>query len=219
MSVITQADFHAIYGAGRGLCKGSPAYTTERDVRVLTALVDHFKARRCLEIGCNIGATSAAILNGNESIVEYIGLDLPKIWFRNEPAGHLALHDPRFVLMQLENGSHDFKALCIDRPDFIFIDGAHDYAAVKYDTELALSIIAPGGVIAWHDYQMPTNPDVAEYIHEINDKPGEPVIVWVKDTWVCYQITAEKRAASTEEKSDGQENERQSCGVLGNDPA
>lgn len=202
MSVITIQDFHAIYGPGRPLCPGSPAYSTEKDVRVLTALADYFKVKRCLEIGCNIGATSAAMLAGNVTIEEYIGLDLPKIWFRDEPAGHLALADPRFHLNQLEHGSRDIRDGDVEPQDFIFIDGAHDYESVKYDTALARTLLSPGGIVAWHDYQHPNNPDVAKLIHEINDKPGVPPIIWVKGTWVCYQITAAPDAAQQEVKSD-----------------
>ncbi len=62
MSVISKQDFQATYGPGRPPCKGSRGYTPEADIRVLTALADHFRVRRCLEIGCNVGATAAAML-------------------------------------------------------------------------------------------------------------------------------------------------------------
>lgn len=202
MSVITKNDFQAAYGPGRPPCKGSPDYTPEKDIRVVTALADHFRVKRCLEIGCNVGATAAAMLAGNSTITQYFGVDLPKIWFRDEPAGHLALSDHRFILLQPENGARDIRPGDMEPLDFIFIDGAHDYASVKADTELAHALLAPGGIIAWHDYQHPKNPDVARLIHEINDKPGVPPIVWVKDTWTCYKITAAPDAAMVEEKSD-----------------
>ena len=204
MSVITQNDFHRIYGPGRPSCQGSPNYTPEKDVRVVTALADHFRVKRCLEIGCNVGATAAAMLAGNATIEDYVGIDLPNVWFNdgNLPAGHLALSDHRFILLQPENGARDIRPGDSEPYDFIFIDGAHDYASVKADTELAHALLAPGGIIAWHDYQHPKNPAVAKLIHEINDKPGVPPIVWVKDTWTCYKITAAPDAAMVEEKSD-----------------
>lgn len=199
MSVITQSDFHAIYGPGRPPCAGSPNYTPEADIRVLTALADHFRVKRCLEIGCNSGATASAMLAGNKTIEEYIGLDLApgSTWYlkANETPGCYALSDPRFHLNQPERGSRDIRDGDIEPQDFIFVDGAHDYESVKYDTALAHTLLAPGGIIAWHDYQCPTNPDVAKLIHEINDKPGVPPIVWVKDTWVCYKIMDQPEAA------------------------
>ena len=190
MSVITQRDFHATYGPGRPLCSCSPAYSTEKDVRVLTALADYFKCRRCLEIGCNTGATSAAILAGNDIIAEYIGVDLNKIWFvDNMPAGHFALTDPRFRLIQSACGLYDMQPSDLVPVDFVFVDADHSYKAIKYDTEFALEDLNPsGGVIAWHDYQHPNCPDVRKYIHEINDQPGQPPIVWVQGTTICYQV-------------------------------
>ncbi|HSG98734.1 MAG TPA: class I SAM-dependent methyltransferase, partial [candidate division Zixibacteria bacterium] len=36
--------------------------------------------------------------------------------------------------------------------DLVFIDGAHHYDAVVNDTNNALKMIRPGGVIVWHDF-------------------------------------------------------------------
>lgn len=36
--------------------------------------------------------------------------------------------------------------------DMAFIDGCHAYEYVKSDTENALSVVKPGGLIMWHDY-------------------------------------------------------------------
>lgn len=38
------------------------------------------------------------------------------------------------------------------QPDFVFIDGGHEYAAVKADIQYWLPRIAKGGLIAGHDY-------------------------------------------------------------------
>lgn len=37
-------------------------------------------------------------------------------------------------------------------PDFVFIDGAHEYEAVKADIEFWVNRISAGGLIAGHDY-------------------------------------------------------------------
>jgi len=37
-------------------------------------------------------------------------------------------------------------------PDFVFIDGAHEYEAVKADIEFWLPRLAPKGMISGHDY-------------------------------------------------------------------
>jgi hypothetical protein len=39
--------------------------------------------------------------------------------------------------------------------DLIFIDGSHAYSYVMSDTQKALRMITPGGLILWHDYEGP----------------------------------------------------------------
>lgn len=217
--IITLQKFQEQYGPGRPPIKGAfknAIVNPDIEIPILTALVDHIGARRCLEIGCNTGATSAAILAGNKTIEAYIGVDLPKIWFADEPAGGLALPDQRFQLLQLEHGSKDVTVMPVVRGDppypagqlapvdFIFIDGNHEYAWVGYDSLLARRLLNPiGGIIAWHDYNHPGNPDVKRWIHETNDKNfiannTEPRIVWAQGTTVCYQIYAVPQAAVPE---------------------
>jgi Methyltransferase domain len=40
----------------------------------------------------------------------------------------------------------------IDIADFCFIDGGHSYECIKADTENALKVLSPNGVIVWDDY-------------------------------------------------------------------
>jgi SAM-dependent methyltransferase len=40
-----------------------------------------------------------------------------------------------------------------DQFDLVFIDGAHDLDSVKFDLDFALQMLAPGGLIAFHDYR------------------------------------------------------------------
>lgn len=54
--------------------------------------------------------------------------------------------------------------------DFAFIDGCHDYNYVKSDTDHALEVVRPGGIIMWHDYAMmePVSRAVDEYRERID---------------------------------------------------
>lgn len=198
MSVITLDQFHKEFGPGRkphprafGIDK---CIKPELEAPVLTALVDHLKARRVVEIGINAGATAAAILAGNETIEEYIGIDLPKIWFVDAPAGQHALADPRLTILQPEHGARDIDPEEIGKVDFVFIDADHSYDAVSKDTDLARQLIRPGGILAWHDYQHPGNPDVKKYIHAVNNDQEHP-IVYADGTTICYQIAPEEKKA------------------------
>ncbi len=53
----------------------------------------------------------------------------------------------------------DSKQLAVEQRenqyDLIFIDGSHAYSYVQSDTQKALKMLAPGGVVLWHDYRGP----------------------------------------------------------------
>ena len=53
--------------------------------------------------------------------------------------------------------------------DFCFIDGGHSYECVKSDTEKVLKIMAPKGIILWHDFTV-TWPGVCQYLCEFSKK-------------------------------------------------
>lgn len=50
--------------------------------------------------------------------------------------------------------------------DFFFIDGGHSYECVKADTENALKVLSPNGVILWDDYTW-FMPGVQDYLSEL----------------------------------------------------
>jgi Methyltransferase domain len=51
--------------------------------------------------------------------------------------------------------------------DLFLIDGAHTYEYVRADTFNALKCIAPGGVIAWHDYGRTGFNEISPFIDEL----------------------------------------------------
>lgn len=60
------------------------------------------------------------------------------------------------------------------RCDLIFIDGSHAYSYVESDTAKALRMVAPGGIILWHDYRGPSGEtrDVYRYLNRLaQDRP------------------------------------------------
>lgn len=42
-----------------------------------------------------------------------------------------------------------------DKCDLVFVDGSHAYSYVVSDTEMALQMVKPGGLVLWHDYRGP----------------------------------------------------------------
>ena len=74
--------------------------------------------------------------------------------------------------------SRGFK---LDFPvDMVFIDGDHNYDAVKDDIIHAFSMVRPGGIISGHDYNNEGWPDVNIAVHEIlgNNIEHEEMIWW-----------------------------------------
>jgi predicted O-methyltransferase YrrM len=53
--------------------------------------------------------------------------------------------------------------------DLIFVDGSHARKYTENDTEVALSMLKPGGIIIWHDYAR-VWPDVTAVLNEYNSK-------------------------------------------------
>ena len=73
----------------------------------------------------------------------------------------------------------------MNKVDLIFIDGGHTYSVVKNDTEKSLNMIAPKGIILWHDYVpgKKSSRDVVKYLEEIAIKKK---IFHIKNTSICY---------------------------------
>jgi predicted O-methyltransferase YrrM len=53
--------------------------------------------------------------------------------------------------------------------DLVFVDADHSYPAVVADTERALQLVRPGGIVIWHDYAA-KSPGVARFAHDFAKK-------------------------------------------------
>ena len=52
--------------------------------------------------------------------------------------------------------------------DLVFVDGAHTYSYLKNDTQKALRMVKPGGIVLWHDYRGPRKTkDVFRFLNEL----------------------------------------------------
>lgn len=57
--------------------------------------------------------------------------------------------------------------------DLAFIDGAHDFDSVSRDIERASAVLAPGGLLVFHDYRSPIDPGVTAAVDELLANGGE----------------------------------------------
>ena len=144
--------------------------TTLFELNCILMAMAHMKAERIVEVGTFDGNTTlnmAANLGDGGRIVT---LDLPledqepdleldiDESLRNvtdrRRVGEQFLERPekeRITQVFGDSGKLDWTEL--DGPfDIAFIDGCHAYEYVRSDTENALKVVRPGGLIMWHDY-------------------------------------------------------------------
>lgn len=177
--------------------KGLPTtFANPGEIEALVELARRVKAKSTLEIGCNTARTSAALLRNVPTLQRAVGVDvLPgyvtdKLAQRREvpsKPGYLAAHDPRFELILRGRGTFDLSAPDLGGQfDFIFIDGDHGRAGVDNDTQLALAVIRPGGIIAWHDYNLTGVVDVRDVLNEYRAQ-GRRIQI-IAGTWIAFEV-------------------------------
>ena len=82
--------------------------------------------------------------------------------FRNHPAAKR--------IRQLRGNSLNFTPPAVlENTDLCFIDGGHSYECIQADTETALKILSPNGVIVWDDYAWFVD-GVSQYLSELRHK-------------------------------------------------
>jgi len=168
-------------------------YMHPGELETLVSLVDSVRPSVMIEFGVNVGRTARAILDNVASLQRYQGIDvLPsyvpsKVVQRTEvplDPGRLAKGDRRFELIVRARGSLDLEAMDLAPCEAVFIDGDHGRQAVLHDTELALALTRPGGIIVWHDYHDLGTVDVRDVLHELAG--GGLSITHVAGTWLAF---------------------------------
>lgn len=76
-----------------------------------------------------------------------------------------------------------------DGCDLVFVDGSHAYSYVVSDSAKALELVAPGGLVLWHDYAGPRHaPGVYRALNELADRL--PLVRLEGTTLVAYRRPA-----------------------------
>lgn len=156
------------------------------------ALADLAIGKRVLEIGSFCGRSTICLAQTARSVVSY------------DP------HDARDTLLEPRYTFTEFRANLIrygvagkvlsaatfpeQGPfEFIFIDGAHDADAVRADVNRAKSILAPGGLLAFHDYRPAPldgderyDPGVAAVVNQLRDDGAQ--IIGYHDTLAVVRL-------------------------------
>lgn len=151
-------------------------------------IVRHLKPRRILEIGTYNGMTTLQMaLNAPPECTIYT-LDLPpdqepaippseldrlvarsfRARFGTSTGSYFRGREDLSIVQLLGDSTTFDYASRIDGPlDLVFIDGAHDYESKRIDSENALRLLAPGGVVLWDNYRDVSNPEVTRCLADL----------------------------------------------------
>jgi predicted O-methyltransferase YrrM len=139
----------------------------------LAAIARATKAMKSLEIGTADGNTALLLASNMSDGAEVVTVDLPpdfgaekrelltysgvelNLTKRDELGRQYRKHPLAGRVRQIYGDSAALEWSAFGGPfDLVFIDGCHSEAYVRSDTQNAMSQLAPGGTIVWHDYGM-----------------------------------------------------------------
>ena len=121
---------------------------------LLIAMARKVQARRIFEFGTHQGSTTRA-LAVNFPEADIITMDL-------KPCQRL----PHNVFQRVGDSRTVTLPRIHTRFDLIFVDGDHAEETFLNDTRLAHRILAPGGIIVWHDCGNPEFPHIEEFLED-----------------------------------------------------
>jgi hypothetical protein len=174
-----------------GSGEGVPGGTSDREAWILGVLAK--PARLMFEFGTCTGRTTYLWARNSPPDAKVVTLTLPPEETARYSADRgderratrTALNESRFTrfrysgttveskVVQLYGDSKEFdESAYLARCDLIFVDGSHAYSYVKSDSEKALRMVKPGGIILWHDYRGRSRgrQGVFRYLNELHRK-------------------------------------------------
>jgi predicted O-methyltransferase YrrM len=152
---------------------GAKASTSDRESWILAVLAK--RAGRIFEFGTCTGRTTYLMARNapEDAVVETITLDPGTLAdYRRNDADPDARKWEKIALSESLNTRFYYEGTPVahkvrqhfgdstafdETPlarscDLVFVDGSHAYSYVVSDSRKALAMVAPGGIVAWHDY-------------------------------------------------------------------
>jgi len=123
------------------------------ELSAICGLVKMKQPKTILEIGTKHGRTAINMANVAPADCHITCVDIEHL-DHTAIAGYLAFRKLQFITG--DSLKFDFKTLKT-KFDFILVDGCHMAEWVKNDTKKAYQVLAPRGVIVWHDYGKPAS--------------------------------------------------------------
>ena len=183
----------------------------ENELMVLAALAKILKPKNVFEFGTFTGASTLAMATNTPENTRIHTLDIPPQNRRSHRTGVGSDIPFDFEIGQCFKSTpwekkieiHTCDAKSFDagpfrrQMDLIFVDADHTYSFVRNDTEKALEMIAPGGVILWHDYrwddESPECAGVTRRVNEFHEEFGNCTEIQGTRFAIYQSPTAEER--------------------------
>ncbi len=152
-----------------------PGWMTPEEGKTLAELA---RGKRVLEIGsyCGLSTVCLARTAGHVTACDYFdGRGTPS------PGDTRKMFDAnieRYELTDKVRAIHPDELSTLGGGfDLVFIDGDHGYDSAAADVANALELLAPGGLIAMHDYKHPSHPGIERVVDELLIDGGELISV------------------------------------------
>jgi predicted O-methyltransferase YrrM len=189
------AEVHYL-GSGGGVVGG----TSDREAWVLAALA---KGRRGIfEFGTATGKSTYLLARNSPDDAEVVTITLrpeDRSSYAHEPGDARAAE--KRAMWESEHSTFLYTGTPVERKvtqlfgdskqldttpyrgrfDLIFVDGSHAYSYVVSDTRKAFEMLAPGGIILWHDYR-PFRRSMRDVYRALNELRGRYPLVRLKQT-------------------------------------
>jgi predicted O-methyltransferase YrrM len=166
---------------------GREGNVTLYELLVISAIVSQRQPKVLLEIGTFDGNTTLQMAHNSPDDAHIYTLDLPvqgtaKAALDPKDTAYIAdrkkLHrkyagspvGTKVTQCLGDSATFDFHSILQHGAvELAFIDGSHSHDYVRNDTEKVFEILAPGGVVLWHDY-VPAWPGVMSYLEELHNQ-------------------------------------------------
>lgn len=144
------------------------------------ALAELARDKRVLEIGSYCGLSTVCLARPARHVTAVDYFDGRATPVEQDTLGQFVANVERYGLSDRVVMCHPEAVYPLPQYDFAFIDGAHDYDSVKRDIARALEVLAPGGLLAFHDYRLSPgeadgrwDPGVTQAVNELLASGGE----------------------------------------------
>lgn len=146
------------------------------DIQEGRKLAELARGKRVLEIGSFCGRSTVCMARVAEHVTAVDFFDAPHVEFYGDYAAEFDQSIERHGVAHKVTKQRPEDAITGEF-DFVFIDGAHDYESVTRDIEKTRGILAPGGLLAFHDYKNGIDPGVDRAVDELLLEGGQIVSI------------------------------------------